>query len=66
MSQEPKIRVLRQHDMLKCPYVIMMPEHYRSDGSCRCDDPAHSLMKEWGYTWDEQAGRWQSIDDGSE
>jgi hypothetical protein len=30
----------------------MMPEHYREDGSCRCDDPDHTDMDDWGYVWD--------------
>ena len=34
-----------------CPFFIMMPEHFRDDGTCRCDDPAHrATMKEWGYS----------------
>ena len=47
-----EVRILRQSDLLACPYVIMMPEHYRQDGRCRCDDPSHVEMSEWGYTWD--------------
>ena len=46
------IRSLRQSSMIKCPYSIMMPEHYRADESCRCDDPTHNEMSEWGYVWD--------------
>jgi len=28
-----------------------MPEHYRDDGSCKCDDPEEQAMmiREWGY-----------------
>jgi hypothetical protein len=25
-------------DIRKCPKVIFLPEHYRSDGSCRCNE----------------------------
>lgn len=46
------LRILSQSAMLKCPYCIMMPSHYRSDNTCRCDDPAHTEMQDWGYTWD--------------
>jgi hypothetical protein len=49
---ETNIREIKQSDMLACPHCIMVPAHYRLDGSCRCDDPAHSEMDEWGYHWD--------------
>jgi hypothetical protein len=35
-----------------------MPEHYDDDGKCRCTDPRHTLMREWGYTWNPDAKRW--------
>ena len=38
------VTVLNQSDLLKCPFVILMPEHYRRDGSCRCNDPEHTAM----------------------
>lgn len=46
-----QVRYLKQSDMLKCPFAIMVPEHYRDDGTCKCDDPTHRAMmiKEWGY-----------------
>jgi hypothetical protein len=46
-----KIRMLRQSDMLKCPFCIMVPGHYRQDGTCKCNDPEHRKMMiaEWGY-----------------
>jgi hypothetical protein len=47
------------HDMIHtCPYCIFSPEHYRADGSCRCDDPTHRKMHEWGYRWDGE--RWNA------
>ena len=45
------VRQIKQSDVLKCPHVILMAEHYREDGSCRCDDPSHTEMTEWGYHW---------------
>jgi hypothetical protein len=44
-------RTIKQADIGKCPFVIFAPEHYREDGSCKCDDPEHRKMmiKEWGY-----------------
>lgn len=35
----------------QCPHYIMAPEHYRPDGTCKCDDPDDPHMAEWGYTW---------------
>lgn len=50
-----KVRLIKQSDMRRCPHFIMMPSHYREDGTCRCDDPDHTEMKEWGYVWE---ARW--------
>ena len=48
---------IRQADIGKCPHVIIAVEHYRDDGTCRCDDESHVEMKEWGYEWRE--GMWK-------
>ena len=50
-AAQPSVRVMRQSDMLKCAFAIMVPEHYRADGSCKCDDPTHraKMIAEWGY-----------------
>lgn len=45
------VRVIRQADIVACPHVIMVAEHYREDGTCRCDDPSHVEMKGWDYNW---------------
>lgn len=47
------IRFMKQSDMLKCPFAIMMPEHYRPDGTCKCNDPIHRnivMIPQWEYT----------------
>jgi hypothetical protein len=46
------VRLIKQADMMKCPFFIMFAGHYREDGTCRCDDPAYrkSVMRKWGYT----------------
>jgi hypothetical protein len=51
IPSEPVVRILKQTDILKCPHVILMPEHYREDGSCKCDDAVERarMIKEWGY-----------------
>lgn len=45
------IRMIRQADIMKCPFYILVPDHYREDGTCKCDDPEHRAMmiREWGY-----------------
>jgi len=51
-------RDISQDDIRRCPFYIMIPEHYREDGSCRCNDPDHSEMITWGYVWDVPTQRW--------
>jgi len=50
-------RSIARTDIMACPHVIMVAEHYRPDGSCRCNDPDHADMAEWGYRWD--GATWQ-------
>lgn len=49
------VRTIPQEAFLKCPHVIIHPDHYREDNTCRCDDEAHTLMREWGYVWAGQS-----------
>jgi hypothetical protein len=43
--------MLTRQQLLACPFVILLPEHYREDGTCLCNDPKHrEVMKTWGYT----------------
>jgi len=51
------VRLIKQSDLRKCPHYILVPEHYRDDGSCRCNDQSHAEMKEWGYKW--KKGQWR-------
>jgi hypothetical protein len=46
-----RVAEMRQADMLACPHVIIDPAHYRSDGSCRCNDPTEQarLISEYDY-----------------
>lgn len=48
---EVSSREISQSDIMACPHYILVPEHYRADGSCKCNDPTAIEMKEWGYTW---------------
>jgi len=54
---ETSFRVIKQSDLRKCPHVIFNPVHYRDDGTCRCNDPKHTEMREWGYKW--RNGAWR-------
>jgi hypothetical protein len=56
---ETDIREINQSDMMKCPHFIMTPEHYRSDGTCRCDDITHTEMAKWGYQWNSIRRQWR-------
>lgn len=56
------VRILKHADIRKCPHVIFVPEHYRDDGSCKCDDPTETVMATWGYVWNEQTEQWESPD----
>lgn len=51
-------REIPQSAMMKCPHCIMVPEHYRTDNTCKCDDPNETVMAEWGYVWKD--GQWRS------
>lgn len=56
---ETDVRYIEQSTMLKCPHCIMVPEHYRNDGSCKCNDPTEFVMREWGYEWDKSKKQWR-------
>jgi hypothetical protein len=51
MKTKMNIRMMKQFDILKCPFYIMIPDHYREDGTCKCNDPIEriKMIKEWGY-----------------
>lgn len=46
-----EVREIKQADLQRCRFTILTAEHYRTDGSCKCDDPEHRAMmiREWGY-----------------
>jgi len=51
-GRETNVREINQSDLMACPFAILVPEHYRADGSCKCDDRKHRSMMilEWEYT----------------
>jgi hypothetical protein len=46
------VRTIQQSSIGNCPHFIFDPGHYREDETCRCNDPSHTDMAEWGYAWD--------------
>lgn len=44
-----------QAAVLKCPFLIMVPEHFRSDGTCKCDCAVERarMVAEWEYTLED-------------
>ena len=52
------VTVIKQSDLLKCPHVIFDARTLSQDGSCRCNDPEHIVMIEWGYSWDGE--KWEA------
>jgi hypothetical protein len=65
MSIEDKIKygrvtTMKRADIMKCPHMIMVPEHYREDGTCRCNDIMHTKMVKWGYKWSAVTHTWRS------
>jgi len=49
---EVSARTLKVERILECPFAIMVPEHYRNDESCKCDDAAERemMIRDWEYT----------------
>lgn len=54
---EAAVREIKHADIGRCPHVIFNPDHYRADGSCRCNDESHTEMADWGYVWRD--GQWR-------
>lgn len=54
---ETDVREIKRSDILKCPNCILVADHYREDGTCKCDDPSEAVMREWGYAWKD--GGWR-------
>lgn len=50
----------------RCPHAIFVGEHYRANGSCRCDDPSATVMAEWGYVWNSAVALWEAGSDEDE
>jgi hypothetical protein len=46
------VREIKQSDLQRCAFTILVADHYRADGSCKCNDKAErkKMIKDWGYT----------------
>lgn len=53
-----KRTIMDQDVILRCPFLIIVPDHYRADGSCKCNEREYAIMEEWGYKWDDETKRW--------
>jgi hypothetical protein len=49
----------------RCPHRLLMFEHYRPDGSCRCDDATHEEMLNWRASSGKTAGDVQTAASGA-
>lgn len=50
--QGAPVTIMRQSDIRRCKFAILVPSHYRPDGTCRCDNAAHRAMMvaKWKYS----------------
>jgi hypothetical protein len=37
-----EIHIIKRSDMARCPKHSMSPQHYRDDGTCRCNEQAEA------------------------
>jgi hypothetical protein len=55
---EPTVHVMKQSDILRCKFAILIPDHYRADGSCKCDSALERkrMINEWEYSPEDFEG----------
>ena len=53
----PSVFTMKQSDLRNCKFSILAADHYRADGSCKCDDASHRSMMiaMWGYSREDFA-----------
>ncbi len=51
-GQLTNVRMMKQSSFANCPFFIMILDHYREDGTCKCNDEVYrkTVMRKWGYT----------------
>ena len=52
------IRMIKQSSIMACPHMIIVPEHYNDDESCKCLDESNADMASWGYKWSKTKKQW--------
>lgn len=52
------VREIKQSDIARCPHYIFAPDHYRPDGTCKCNDKDDPQMRGYGYRWDRKKKQW--------
>lgn len=52
-----EITELSYNEIKSCPHLILDPSHYTKD-SCKCFDKTVTIMKKWGYRWNDKKGMW--------
>lgn len=57
---ESEVRDIKHEHIMACPHYIIVAEHYRDSGACKCNDPNHTVMSEWGYVWSNETMQWES------
>jgi len=57
-GQVTNVKNLNGDDIRKCRFCILSPDHYRSDGSCKCNNREHRAMmiQEWEYREEQFEG----------
>lgn len=57
LKLDDKFKVVERRTILssqieKCPFLIMDADHYRADGTCKCDcaEERRRMMTDWDYT----------------
>ncbi len=52
------IREIKQSDISRCKFTIMVLYHYRDNGSCKCSNKKHRemMIKKWGYKREDFIG----------
>jgi hypothetical protein len=58
LDKDGNLTNIKYIDPIVCPNVIFSAQHYREDGSCKCNDPEEKTMKEWGYKWSKVQECW--------
>jgi len=51
-GQLSDVREIKQSDIGRCKFMVLVLDHYRDNGSCKCSNKKHRemMIKEWGYS----------------